>query len=58
MFWRRKRTAKPVIAAQLERERSERLKEQALAVARDLHEIREKNHFAEALHSLIEGGDK
>lgn len=59
--WRRKKTksrAPAVNAAKLERQRSERLKKQAQSIARDLHEIRRENHFADALRALIEGDDQ
>jgi len=46
-----------VKAARQERKTSDRLKTQAEAIARDLHEIREQNHFAQALRSLIEGDE-
>jgi hypothetical protein len=47
----------PPTAAKLERIRSDKLLKEAQAIVRDLHKIRRENHFAEALRSLIEGGD-
>lgn len=55
--WRRKTRAKSVTAARLERQWSDRLNKEAQAIVRQLHDIRRENHFAEALRTLIEGGD-
>lgn len=40
--------------ARRQREKSDKLRDQARALARDLHRIREENHFADALKTLIE----
>lgn len=55
MPWRRKTRVKPVTAARLERERSERSLAVARAVIRDLHHIRQENHYKDKLKKLIEG---
>lgn len=58
MKWPRKsRRRAAVTSAREEREKSDNLKTQAQAIARDLHRIREQNHFAQALRSLIEGDE-
>jgi hypothetical protein len=51
---RKKDNRKDLKDATKERQKSDDLLAQARAVARDLHKIREENHFADALKSLIE----
>lgn len=58
MRWRRKKgtDAPGVEAAKAERKQSEQSRQEAVALAHDLHRIREENHFAQALRALIEDG--
>lgn len=42
-------------AAKAERKHSDNLRSEAVALVRDLQEIRERNHFAASLRELVEG---
>ena len=53
---RNKTRPAPVTAATRERQKSERLHKESLALVQELRDIRERNHFAESLRALIERG--